>query len=789
MDEPSDSADIDDNEKPAIDRGADVIRAYAKSLPDSPGVYRMLSKAGDVLYVGKAKSLTKRVRSYATVKNLSVRIQRMVALTHSMEFVHTHTEVEALLLESNLIKKLKPRYNVLLRDDKSFPNILVTNKHAYPQIKKHRGAKKEKGAYFGPFASAGAVNRTLNQLQRVFLLRNCTDTEFENRTRPCLQYQIKRCSGPCCGKVSDADYAQTVRDAQEFLQGRTKRIQETLAAQMQAASDALEFERAAALRDRIQALTQVQSAQGINPQATPEADVIALHTDGGQACVQVFFYRANQNWGNHDYYPRISGDEDLSEVMEAFVGQFYANREPAKLVILSHGLDNDELMADALAEKAGRKVEVIIPQRGEKAELVHNALRNARESLARKMSETATQARLLKGLTEAFDLAKIPQRIEVYDNSHIQGAHAVGAMVVAGPDGFEKNQYRKFNIRGDNLTPGDDFGMMKEVMTRRFQRLLKEDPDRSSGSWPDLLLIDGGAGQVSAVNEIMEEYGVEDIPMVGVAKGVDRDAGKEEFHRSGTRPFALRHNDPVLYFVQRLRDEAHRFAITGHRARRAKARNTSPLENIEGVGRANLLDDIYKKTAHYKFQKIKDFQKIDYLIAPKEYLEIWQEEIDFYKVKNIISFKEFNSLTVKNKTIVFLGFFGYNHLKSMMYSSNKINILLYPQEETHFNNCENKLNKKTYHELKSADRKAISSISFKEIEQIENIDELINRLFNQDEEAKINPDYSESFATSIIRELTFENDTEKLELDENKTVLLNINKKERFEKVKNLKKI
>ncbi|PRY75281.1 excinuclease ABC subunit C [Yoonia maritima] len=564
--------------------GYDRIYGYLRTLDSSPGVYRMLDAESRVLYVGKARNLRNRVSNYSRPGNHSPRIARMISETASMMFLTTRTETEALLLEQNLIKQLKPRYNVLLRDDKSFPNILVTKSHAYPQIKKHRGAKKEKGSYFGPFASAGAVNRTLKQLQRVFLLRNCTDIEFENRTRPCLQYQIKRCSGPCCGKISDEDYADTVRDAESFLQGRTKRIQETLAKHMQDASDNLEFERAAALRDRIQALTQVQSAQGINPQSTEEADVIALHTDGGQACVQVFFYRANQNWGNHDYYPRISGDEDPSEVMEAFVGQFYAHRDPPKMVILSHGLDNDELMADALAEKAGRKVDVITPQRGEKAELVHNALRNARESLARKMSETATQARLLKGLAEAFELPKPPQRIEVYDNSHIQGAHAVGAMVVAGPDGFEKNQYRKFNIRGDNLVPGDDFGMMKEVMTRRFQRLLKEDPDRTTGSWPDLLLIDGGAGQVSAVREIMTELGVGDIAMVGVAKGEDRDAGKEEFYRTGKRVMALRHNDPVLYFIQRMRDEVHRFAIGTHRAKRSKAIGATPLDDVPGVG-------------------------------------------------------------------------------------------------------------------------------------------------------------------------------------------------------------
>ncbi len=562
------------------------IEAYLRTLDGSPGVYRMLDEESRVLYVGKARNLRARVSNYARPGNHSGRIARMISETASMMFLTTRTETEALLLEQNLIKQLKPRYNVLLRDDKSFPNILVANDHAYPQIKKHRGAKKEKGNYYGPFASAGAVNRTLNQLQRVFLLRNCTNSDFETRTRPCLQYQIKRCSGPCVGLISPEDYAATVRDAELFLQGRTKGIQQTLAVQMSEASEAMEFERAAALRDRIKALTQVQTAQGINPQSTEEADIIGLHIDGGQACVQVFFIRANQNWGNHDYYPRISGEEDASEVMEAFVGQFYTNREPPRAIILSHGLDNDDLMTAALTEKAGRKVEVIIPQRGEKAELIQGALRNARESLARKMSETATQARLLKGLTEAFDLPRVPARIEVYDNSHIQGAFAVGAMVVVGADGFDKNQYRKFNIRGDDITAGDDFGMMKEVMTRRFKRLLKEDPDRTSGMWPDLLLIDGGAGQVSSVREIMEALGVGDVPMVGVAKGEDRDAGKEVFYRTGKPIFALRHNDPVLYFIQRMRDEVHRFAIGTHRAKRSKAIGATPLDEVPGVGAA-----------------------------------------------------------------------------------------------------------------------------------------------------------------------------------------------------------
>ena len=562
------------------------IEAYLRTIDGSPGVYRMLDEESRVLYVGKARNLRARVSNYARPGNHSGRIARMISETASMMFLTTRTETEALLLEQNLIKQLKPRYNVLLRDDKSFPNILVANDHAYPQIKKHRGAKKEKGNYYGPFASAGAVNRTLNQLQRVFLLRNCTNSDFETRTRPCLQYQIKRCSGPCVGLISPEDYAATVRDAELFLQGRTKGIQQTLAVQMSEASEAMEFERAAALRDRIKALTQVQTAQGINPQSTEEADIIGLHIDGGQACVQVFFIRANQNWGNHDYYPRISGEEDASEVMEAFVGQFYTNREPPRAIILSHGLDNDDLMTAALTEKAGRKIEVIIPQRGEKAELIQGALRNARESLARKMSETATQARLLKGLTEAFDLPRVPARIEVYDNSHIQGAFAVGAMVVVGADGFDKNQYRKFNIRGDDITAGDDFGMMKEVMTRRFKRLLKEDPDRTSGMWPDLLLIDGGAGQVSSVREIMEALGVGDVPMVGVAKGEDRDAGKEVFYRTGKPIFALRHNDPVLYFIQRMRDEVHRFAIGTHRAKRSKAIGATPLDEVPGVGAA-----------------------------------------------------------------------------------------------------------------------------------------------------------------------------------------------------------
>ncbi|MFG6593491.1 excinuclease ABC subunit UvrC [Sulfitobacter sp. 1A13368] len=567
-------------------QGRKVIQAYLKSLDSSPGVYRMLDAESRVLYVGKARNLRARVSSYARPTGHSARISRMIANTASMMFLTTKTETEALLLEQNLIKQLKPKFNVLLRDDKSFPNILVTADHDYPQIKKHRGAKKEKGSYYGPFASAGAVNRTLNQLQRVFLLRDCSNAMFDSRTRPCLQHQIKRCSAPCVGKISAEDYRETVRDAERFLSGKSTDIQGRLARDMEEASEAMEFERAAALRDRIKALTQVQTAQGINPQGVNEADIIALHMESGQACVQVFFIRANQNWGNHDYYPRIGSEIDAAEVLEAFIGQFYDTREPPRQLILSNEIENPDLMAEALSGKLGRKVELLVPKRGEKAELVDGALRNARESLARKMAETATQTKLLQGLADAFDLPKPPQRIEVYDNSHIQGTNAVGAMIVAGPEGMMKNQYRKFNIRGDDLTPGDDFGMMKEVLHRRFKRLIKEDPDRGRGLWPDLLLIDGGAGQVSAVASIMAQHGVEDIPMVGVAKGIDRDAGKEEFHRVGKRPMALRHNDPVLYFVQRLRDEAHRFAIGTHRAKRAKGVSATPLDDVPGVGAA-----------------------------------------------------------------------------------------------------------------------------------------------------------------------------------------------------------
>ncbi len=563
-----------------------VIRDYLRNLEDRPGVYRMLDARGAVLYVGKARSLRRRVAAYAKPSGHDSRIGRMIAATASMMFLTTETETEALLLEQNLIKQLKPRYNVLLRDDKSFPNILVTDAHAFPQIKKHRGLRGEPGRYFGPFASAGSVNRTLNQLQKAFLLRNCSDPVFESRTRPCLLYQIKRCSGPCVGLIGREDYARLVEDATQFLSGRSTRVQEALAREMAAASATMEFERAAALRDRIRALTNVQANQGVNPEGVAEADVVALHQAEGQACVEVFFIRAHQNWGNRAYFPRTGAGAAPGEIFEAFLGQFYGNKTPARLILTSHAPDNADLLEDALGAALGRRVVIATPQRGEKAQLVEHAARNAREALARRMAESASQRALLERLAEAFGLDGPPERIEVYDNSHIQGANAVGGMIVAGPDGFVKSQYRKFNIRTAGLSPGDDFGMMREVLARRFARLVKEDPDRQGGAWPDLVLIDGGAGQVSAAEAALADLGVEGVAVIGVAKGVDRDAGKEEFHRAGMAPMALPHRDPALYFVQRLRDEAHRFAIGAHRAKRAKATRATPLDDVPGVGAA-----------------------------------------------------------------------------------------------------------------------------------------------------------------------------------------------------------
>ena len=564
--------------------GYELIHSYLKTLDSSSGVYRMLDDQKRVLYVGKARNLKNRVSNYSRYSpNHSSRITRMISETRSMMFLTTITETEALLLEQNLIKQLKPKYNVLLRDDKSFPYIFMSNEHEFPRLEKHRGAKNKTGRYYGPFASAGAVNRTLNTLQKVFLLRSCSDKEVEAGDRPCLNYHLKRCSGPCGRKINKEDYKLLVNAADDFLTGKSNKVQETLSLQMKQASEKMEFELAASLRDRIRALAQVQSNQGINPRTVSEADVISLHLDAGQACVQVFFIRANQNWGNVDFYPRVSSDMSHDEVLEAFMGQFYSTKDPARLIILSHDMENLNLMKDLLSKKLGRKVEIAIPQRGERFDLMVSALRNAKESLARKLANTVSQQKLLNGLAAAFSMATPPKRIEVYDNSHIQGEFAVGAMIASGPEGFMKNSYRKFNIIGENLTRGDDFGMMREVLARRFKRLLKEDPYRKEEQWPDLLLIDGGAGHVTAVSQIMKDFGIEDIAMVGVAKGVDRNHGKEEFHIAGRRPFALRKNDPVLYFVQRLRDEAHRFAIGTHRAKRSKAISASPLDEIPGV--------------------------------------------------------------------------------------------------------------------------------------------------------------------------------------------------------------
>ncbi len=564
--------------------GHELIADYLTRLDGSPGVYRMLDVESRVLYVGKAKNLNNRVSNYTRPHGHSSRILRMIRETSSMMFLTTKTETEALLLEQNLIKQLKPKYNVLLRDDKSFPYIFISTDHDFPRLEKHRGAKDRIGYYYGPFASAGAVNRTLNTLQKVFLLRSCGDSEVAAGNRPCLNYHLKRCSGPCGGKISKEDYAVLVRQADDFLTGKSSFVQESLAIQMSAASDAMEFEKAAGLRDRITALTQVQTNQGINPLGVNEADVISLHLEGGQACVQVFFIRANQNWGNQDFYPRVGPDVDAAEVLQAFVGQFYDTKEIPRLLLLSHLPEDLNLMVEALSEKQGRKVNIMVPTRGEKMELVAGASRNARESLGRRLSEVASQTRLLKGIAEIFDLTKPPRRIEVYDNSHIQGTNAVGGMIVSGPDGFLKSQYRKFNIKGADITPGDDFGMMREMLGRRFKRLLKSDPERKLDIWPDLLLIDGGAGQVSAVRSIMQDLGVHDIEMIGVSKGIDRNAGKEEFHRTGKPVMALRKNDPVLYYIQRLRDEAHRFAIGAHRLRRARANLKNPLDGIEGIG-------------------------------------------------------------------------------------------------------------------------------------------------------------------------------------------------------------
>lgn len=571
---------------PSLSRGVDAIRAALEQLPLSPGVYRMLNPKGEVLYVGKARQLKRRVANYTQPTGLSNRIRRMISETTALEVITTHTEVEALLLEINLIKKLAPRYNVLLRDDKSFPHILVTTDHPFPQIAKHRGPRERRGRYYGPFASAGSVARTLVALQRVFLLRICSDAMFSARKRPCLQYQIKRCSGPCVGFISEEDYAGTVDAASRFLAGRSREVQEQLAGEMQTASDVLDFERAARLRDRIRALTQIQAHQDINIEDETDADVIALHHAGGQTCIQVFFFRGGSNYGNRAYFPSHDRSLETAEVLAAFLGQFYEDKPSPPLILLSQSPAESELITEALTLRAGRKVSLLIPQRGPKRNVVEHAMTNARDALGRKMAESSAQGALLDGVAALFGLKARPQRIEVYDNSHISGTNALGGMIVAGPEGLMKAAYRKFNIKNPDTAPGDDFAMMREVLRRRFARALAEDPDRSSGNWPDLVLIDGGAGQFSVVHETMAELGVADVPMVAISKGPDRNAGREKFHMLGRDVFDLPVGDPVLYFLQRLRDEAHRFAIGSHRQKREKGMNRSELDEVAGVGRA-----------------------------------------------------------------------------------------------------------------------------------------------------------------------------------------------------------
>lgn len=595
--------------------GPEIIAAYLKTLPQSPGVYRMLDAAGEVIYVGKARSLKARVSNYARLNGHTNRIARMILATASMEFVTVRTEAEALLLEANLIKRFRPRFNVLMRDDKSFPYILICRDHAAPAVMKHRGARNRKGEYFGPFASAGAVNRTVNMLQRAFLLRSCSDSVYDSRTRPCLLHQIKRCSAPCTGEINLEDYSKLVDEAERFLSGGSQTVREMYQRLMEEAADKLEFETAAKYRNRLWALAHVTADQSINPEGVEEADVFAAYQDGGQTCIQVFFFRTGQNWGNRAYYPKADRSLNVDEVLDSFIAQFYDDKPVPRLILISHDLPNRELLAEALSTKAERKVEIRVPSRGMKSTLVEHALANAREALGRKLAESSSQLRLLEGVAERFALAALPRRIDVFDNSHISGTNAVGAMIVAGPEGFVKGQYRKFNIKSPETTPGDDYAMMREVLTRRFKRIAEAEvleeieteveeiaSDMNGGPLspvvedeaveeqafpdkPDLVLIDGGLGQLSVAREVLAGFGLHDIALIGVAKGPDRDAGREHFHIPGRdRPLMLESKDPVLYFIQRLRDEAHRFAIGTHRAKRAKALGANPLDEIEGVG-------------------------------------------------------------------------------------------------------------------------------------------------------------------------------------------------------------
>ncbi len=575
--------------------GATVIDGYLKTLPSAPGVYRMINTKGDVLYVGKAKNLKKRVASYTRPDRQPNRTRRMIAETASMEFVTTHTEAEALLLEANLIKRYRPRYNILLRDDKSFPSILLTGEHAFPQVLKHRGAESRKGNYYGPFASVWAVNEALATLQRAFLLRSCTDTVFANRTRPCLLHQIKRCSAPCVGRISEAEYGASVEHARAFLAGGSQKSQRNFARLMQDASDAEEYEKAAGYRDRIRALTRIQAHQDINLKGVGDADVIGAHQAGGQTCIQVFFFRAGANFGNRAYFPSHAREEDAAAVLEAFLGQFYAKALPPKTILVSHSPPNRKLLAEALSVRAGRNVSLVRPQRGDKRNLINHVLANAREALARRMAESASQRRLLEGLAQALDLDGAPERIEVFDNSNVSGAKAVGALIVAGPEGLMKKAYRKFTIRGakqsgapagndGRFSPGDDYAMMREVLSRRFSRALKEESDRTAGTWPDLVLVDGGKGQLGVALEVFEDLGIEGVTVAAIAKGPDRHAGRERIYLPGCEPLTLPPRDPVLFFLQRLRDEAHRFAIGAHRDKRSKSLTRSLLDDIPSIG-------------------------------------------------------------------------------------------------------------------------------------------------------------------------------------------------------------
>jgi excinuclease ABC subunit C len=571
-------------DQPDLEKGVAAIREVLKTLPARPGVYRMQDVRGDVLYVGKARALKNRVTNYTQVTRLPKRLQRMVAQTRSMTIVTTRTEAEALLLEAQLIKRFRPAYNVLLRDDKSFPFILLREDHAFPRVQKHRGARRAKGQYFGPFASAGSVTRTLNALQKLFLLRSCSDSYFENRSRPCLLYQIKRCSAPCVGRISEEDYSELVEDAKAFLAGKSTGVQARLSKQMAESAEKQDYELAAVYRDRLRALTYIQGSQTVHAEGLGDADVFALACKGGTVSIQGFFIRGGQNWGHRAFFPAHTSDVPEAEVLSSFLVQFYEDMPPPRRILVDRAVTDRELLEEAFGERAGRKVVIEVPQRGSRRKLLDQATRNAEEALDRRLAETTTQGKILRELADTFELSDVPKRIEIYDNSHIMGTNATGAMVVAGPEGFRKNSYRKFNIKRLETQPGDDFAMMREVLGRRFARLEKEDPDRQSGEWPDLLLIDGGKGQLSSVCEVMEDMGVHDVPVVAVSKGPDRNAGRETFHLPGARELTLPPNSALLFYLQRLRDEAHRFAIGTHRAKRSKSLTTSTLDDVPGIG-------------------------------------------------------------------------------------------------------------------------------------------------------------------------------------------------------------